>query len=79
MMVNHKVIHIYTQMTYLFLHFFSFIKYKQDDNPHFPKFQGLLPLNLSFTTVLTSVIFSSGCMDKSLVLVETLLETGGKH
>lgn len=69
-MVNHKVIHIYTQMTDLFLlHFFPFIKYIQDDNPHFPKFQGLLPLNLNFTTVLMSVTFCTGCMDKSLVLV----------
>lgn len=77
--VNHKVIHIYTQMTDLFLHFFPFIKYTQDDNPHFPKFQGLLTLNLSFTTVLMSVTFSAGCLDKSLLLVETLVETVGKH
>lgn len=37
-MVNHEVIHIYTQMTDLFLCFFPFIKYSQDDNPHFPEF-----------------------------------------
>lgn len=78
-MVNHKVIHIYTQITDLFLRFFIFIKYTQDDNPHFPKFPGLLTLNLSFTTVLMSVTFSAGSLNKSLVLVETLVETVGKH
>ena len=63
-MVNHKVIHIYTQMTDLFLHFFPLIKYAPDDNPHFPKFQRLLTLNLSFTIVMMSATSAAGCMDK---------------
>lgn len=41
-MVNHKVIHIYTQMTDLFLHFFPLIKCIPDYNLHFPNFQRLL-------------------------------------
>lgn len=62
--VNHKVIHIYTQMTDLFLHFFPLIKYAPDDNPHFPKFQRLLTLNLSFTIVFMPAASSAVCMDK---------------
>jgi len=63
-MVNHEVIHIYIQMTDLFLHFFPLIKDAPDGNPHFPNFWRLLTLNLSIAIVLMSATSSAACMDK---------------
>lgn len=62
-MVGHKMIHIYTQMTDLFLSFFPSLITPPDDNPHFPKSQRLLTLNLNFTIMLMLATSSAGCID----------------